>query len=112
MDAAFTQQWVPGPEENINERGEFLGMLSSDYYRCQLVEIMGDTDDRKHFGFNIRLEDLLHACPELGTQLAAEPKAALACLENWLRVAQSNVMCGPSLIEVCYFALMFHFRQN
>jgi len=42
----------------------------------------------------------MHACPDLGSRIAADAKAALTCLENWLHVAQSNVLCGPSAVEV------------
>lgn len=100
MEGAFTQQWVPGADENAAERDEFLGLLAGDFYRGQLIRIMTHGDDRRHFGLDLRLQDLLHACPELGSRLSADPKAALVCLENWLHAAQSNIVCGPSLIEV------------
>ena len=100
MDGAFTQQWVPGVEANDAERSDFLAMLAGDFYRSQLIEAMSHADDRKHFGLDVRLEDLLHACPGLGSRLSTDAKLTLACLDNWLHSAQSNIMCGPELIEV------------
>jgi len=48
---------LAGAEEHGSEREGFLCSAASDFYRGQLVEVMTHADDRKHFGFNVRLGD-------------------------------------------------------
>jgi hypothetical protein len=94
----YTQAWAPGPE-NQTERDAFIQMLGLEYYRVQLLDIMAERDDRKHFGVNVRLEDLIHSCPQVGSQLSTDPAFALTSMENWFHAAQSSFICGPCEIE-------------